>query len=400
MKHRRMNQLDLPQPAYNPIWPTHAGKHFHGYVKKAQVLVQGYTYSTTAHPDDEKLFNYLLNHAGFKRKAHYSVHVDAVMNFLGSHATRRSVAESLFRLAAAKIDIAGYEPDPESGQMKPWVGSFSRLEFKYSGIIDGTIIYSFSSMLRGTVDLIDPPAPFAMLNLNEIRQFKTIAGGRLYEWLSLKAQRKWDRSYEVSKEQFAMMLGDARYTQIGSNGHIVIPRWDNYTKHVVNPALQELREIAGFDVSVVFKRGNSQGRRIEAILLTVMKKGKESRWLLENEIPTTLHTKNMNLKAMQEDKLRLSRLRGAKATGLQRRYGKVVDGRKIVENRRDGTDYNGHDVWNEALDQECFRDWIESERRHANGVPEHRNHPPEPRKWRAMNAKNLELIQRELANDP
>jgi hypothetical protein len=199
-------------PGYNPIWPTHKGKHLHGYVKKIAILVRGYTYSTTAHPDDEKLFNYLLNRAGFRR--------------------------------------------------------------------------------------------------------------------------------------------------------------------------------------------NSQGRRIEAILLTVMRRGKESRSLLENQIPIALHTKNMNLKAMQEDKLRVSRLRGAKATGLQRRYGKVADGRKIVENRRDGTGYNGHDVWNEALDQECYRDWIESERRLANGVPEHRNHPPEPRKWRAMNAKNLELIQRELANDP
>ena len=283
-----MNQLALPLPCYNQVWPTHGGKHLSGYVKKAQQLVQGFTYSPNAHADDEKLFNYLLNHAGYSRSAHHIVQVDAVIAFLGSHATPRSVADSLFRLTATKIDIAGYEPDPETGEMKPWVGSFSRLEFKYSGIRGGTIIYAFSSLLRETINLTDPPAPFALLDLSEVRQFKTVAGGRLYEWLSLKAHRKWDRGYQVTKEQFVRLLGDTRYTAIGPDGHIVIPRWDNYVKHVVNPAVQELREIAGFDVSVVFRRGNSQGRRIESILLTVMKKGKLTQALLDLELPHAL----------------------------------------------------------------------------------------------------------------
>ena len=117
-----MNQLALPLPGYNPVLPNHAGKHISGYVKKAQQLIQGFTYSPNARADDEKLFNYLLNHAGWRREPYHSVQVDAVLAFLGSHATKQSIADSLWRLTATNIDIAGYEPDPETGEMEPFVG--------------------------------------------------------------------------------------------------------------------------------------------------------------------------------------------------------------------------------------------------------------------------------------
>ena len=217
-----------------------------------------------------------------------------------------------------------------------------------------------------------------------MRQFKTVAGGRLYEWLSLKSHRKWDRSYQVTKQQFVMMLGDTRYTEIGPDGHIVISRWDNYTKHVVDPALKELRQIAGFDVSVFYKRGASQGRRIERIVLTAMRKSKLTYALLDDDASTPLHTAHMNLKAIEEDTLRVSSLRIAKKTDLQRRG--TDNGQKFTRNTHAS---GGHDVWSAAIERACEQDWLESEKRHAAGVPEEINRRPDPRKWRTMNAENL-----------
>ena len=177
---------------------------------------------------------------------------------------------------------------------------------------------------------------------------------------------------------------------IGPDGHIVISRWDNYTKHVVDPALKELRQIAGFDVSVFYKRGASQGRRIERIVLTAMRKSKLTYALLDDDASTPLHTAHMNLKASEEDTLRVSSLRIAKKTDLSARG--TDNGQKFTRNTHAS---GGHDVWSAAIERAC-----ESEKRHAAGVPEEINRRPDPRKWRTMNAENLRLIEKELALHP
>jgi len=155
-------------------------------------------------------------------------------------------------------------------------GLVHHLEFVVSKSEGGVIRFAFGSLLRAYLSLADPPAPYALINLQTQRQFNSIAAATLYEKMKLHFGRKYDKSVAVTREQLPFFLGDFRYcddVEVDGGTTIQIGRWDNYATHVVAAAVAEIAKVAEFDVACLFVK-HGQGRRVEKIVFTVVNRPK------------------------------------------------------------------------------------------------------------------------------
>jgi hypothetical protein len=234
-----------------------------------------------------------------------------------------------------KLLAAGFETDKETGLPVPFAGLVHHLEFVVSKSEGGVIRFAFGSMLRAYLSLADPPAPYALVNLQTQRQFNGIAAVTLYEKMKMHAGRKYNKSVAVTRKQLPYFLGDFRYCddkEVDGSVTKTIGRWDNYATHVVAAAVAE---IAKFNIAYLFVK-HGQGQRVEKVVFTVVAHPKKhlpaeathsGEWVdnrthyvargkfLRGEMSANAYAKLVNEHAVAFARGKLDQLRDPKAVG-------------------------------------------------------------------------------------
>jgi hypothetical protein len=204
---------------------------------------------------DRKTFNFLLSRVyGQLRLGESAIHrvpVSEILDFLG-HSSNDRLHESLSRLGSVEI-LIDYIDDGVAHSSKAHYLSYDISKSK-----DGWVHFSFDAML---LRFLHNPKVFATLESSAVRRFKSTYGQRLYEIMALQLHKRvpvWDPSVDVFRE--VMAIGDS-YT-----------RFDNLRRRVIDPAVDEVNEIAPFSVDVEDVR-SGQGGRVVALRFTVAPKG-------------------------------------------------------------------------------------------------------------------------------
>lgn len=222
-----------------------------GNVKKANSVVM-HRAKGQLQAVDHKLFNYLLNRAYYKiRDPYHRIPVRDAIDYLGPDANINTVNESLRRLGEVHIEIDYEEMTGE----KRLVGMHF-LSYDTCRAVGGILTFVFDPLL---LPFLYEPKIYAQLSLQDLRNFKTLAGERLYEKMMLHHKRSYDRTWNVPIEELYEFCGvpmDARL--------------DNFKKRVIDPAVNEVNEYAPFNLKVAFDGG--RGRKTNLAQFTIVAK--------------------------------------------------------------------------------------------------------------------------------
>lgn len=205
---------------------------------------------------DLKLFHYLLQRA-YRNLLDQSVHripVRDAMEYLRLTSSSR-LHESLDNLGKVNIEIDYVD---QAGDPHTVVAHY--LSFDVSKAEDGVLHYAFDPIL---LDFLKEPRVYALLNIVPLQKFKTLHASRLYEVMQLNRNLihpTWKVTVDEAREFFGVQTG--------------YERWDNLRRRVIEKAVQELNDVADFDVEVEYIRGG-KGGRVQEIHFTPVIKGHE-----------------------------------------------------------------------------------------------------------------------------
>lgn len=177
---------------------------------------------------DQKLFDYLLwlAHDALTSRPVHSVAVRDVLQYLGSGVRLADLEDSLRRLGNVNVEIT-YKND---GQEHTVFVHF--LSADLCRAENGELRYAFDPIL---LTFLNQPSVYAAINMMHVRSFRRIGAKRLYEHALLYVKR-YHPVWQVP-------LDDLRRVCDVSDGY---PRFDNFRKKVLEPAVAEVNAIAGF----------------------------------------------------------------------------------------------------------------------------------------------------------
>lgn len=211
---------------------------------------------------DRKTFNYLINRVYSELRADeamvHRVAVADVLDFLGHTSTDR-LHESLARLSSVNILI-----DYQDTEGKRHSVGARYLSYDMTKASDGWINFAFDPIL---LRFLHNPKVFATISLAHVRRFRSVYSAKLYEIMALHQNRQHPH-WEPGLDQF-------RETMCVGEGY---ERFDNLRKRVIEVAVDEVNEVAPFNVDVEYIRAG-RGGRVVSVRLTALPKG--PRTLLE-----------------------------------------------------------------------------------------------------------------------
>jgi hypothetical protein len=229
----------------NLIWENR------GNVKKANSVVM-HRAKGQLQVVDYKLFNYLLNRAYYKiRDPSHRIPVRDAIDYLGPDASIHAVNESLRRLGEVHIEIDYEEMTGE----KRLVGMHF-LSYDTCRAVSGILTFAFDPLL---LPFLYEPKIYAQLSLGDLRNFKTLAGERLYEKMMLHHKRSYDHTWTVTIKELYEFCGVPMDSRL-----------DNFKKRVIDPAVNEVNEYAPFNLKVTFDGG--RGRKINLAQIMIVAK--------------------------------------------------------------------------------------------------------------------------------
>lgn len=206
-----------------------------------------------------RLFNLLLYRAmaaGKSRALADGIHrvaVKEMMEYVGGQSWEK-LDEALNDLATASLTMDYVDGDGNRNTSK-----IHYLSYHMTHSSDGWVNYAFDPLL---LRFVYDPQVFALMSLTDLRSFRTSSGARLYEVLALRVRRKVGVDWEVTIDEFReqMQVADDEYL-----------RFDNLRVRVIEPAVDEINEIAPFRVDVKFLRSGRGGRVTGIVFMPRMK---------------------------------------------------------------------------------------------------------------------------------
>jgi hypothetical protein len=157
----------------------------------------------------------------------------------------------LRRLGEVKIEIDYEEMTGEKRH-----ASMHFLSYDTCRAVSGILTFGFDPVL---LPFLYEPKIYAQLSLKDVRNFKTLAGERLYEKMMMHFRRTYDRTWSPKLEELYEFCG----VPVGT-------RLDNFKERVIEPAVNEVNENAPFGVKVAFDGG--RGRRTNFVTFTIVQK--------------------------------------------------------------------------------------------------------------------------------
>lgn len=244
-----------------------------GNVKKANSVVM-HRAKGQLQAEDHKLFNYLLNRAYYRiREPSHRIPVRDAIDYIGNGANINTVNESLRRLGEVHIEIDYEEMTGE----KRLVGMHF-MSYDTCRAVSGILTFAFDPLL---LPFLYEPKIYAQLSLQDLRNFKTLAGERLYEKMMLHHKRSYDHTWTVTLDEF-----------FGFCGVPPDSRLDNFKKRVVDPAVNEVNEYAPFNLKVEFDGG--RGRKTNLVKFTIVAKNHQ-------DMMSPLRTSSSRSKKLPQD---------------------------------------------------------------------------------------------------
>lgn len=227
-------------------------------IDKASQVVMAYSDGAEFTLLDRKVFNVLYANAwrALRMKSTEHTHKinlsDLKAAVLGPHDDIKMIRESLERLWSVKISV---EYADENG-----VGHSLRchyLSFSTSGIEGSTLSYSFDEML---LKFIANKQVYSTVELKVANSMGSLYGNRLYEVMSMY-QRMYKPVWEVPIDALR------EFFEVGDNH----PRTDNFRKHVIERAVEDVNLNAPFTVLPEYRR-EGQGGKISSVAFRVVPK--------------------------------------------------------------------------------------------------------------------------------
>jgi hypothetical protein len=187
---------------------------------------------------DHQVFAYLRHRARDLTYPLHTVPIADVTRYVGC--TRTELLESLSRIRRARIQIAGR--DEATGLAVQMVcGYCSHVARAYE------IEYGFDPVL---VKFMDNPAVFSLLHLDELRRFRSAAGFRLYELMSLEFAKKNPTAEprRLNQEQLHRLFGEfagVRTVKLENGLEVAeMPKWHEFYRSKLRRAVEEFNQIS------------------------------------------------------------------------------------------------------------------------------------------------------------
>lgn len=228
-------------------------------LKKAQEII-------LAKPEGEltlncrRMFNLLLYRAmkagrtGAGQNGIHKVQVSEMMEY-ASGQSWDGLHRALVVLASATLVLDYVDEDGVRNTSRVHYLSYHMTHSK-----EGWVHFAFDPLL---LEFIYDPKIYALMSMSDLESFRTKAGQRLYELLSLRSHRQFGREWEVGLDEFRDYMG------IASGDY---RRFDNFRERVIQPAVDEVNELAPFRVSVDYRRAG-RGGNVVSLRFTPMLKG-------------------------------------------------------------------------------------------------------------------------------
>jgi hypothetical protein len=200
---------------------------------------------------DRKLFNYLLKR-GYRTLQERTIHevpVRDVLEYLRFTSTT-PLNESLSRLGKANIEI-----DYRDADGSDHTSVLHYLSFDLSKTENGILQFAFDPIL---LKFLYQPKIYATLDLNTYRKFKSNYAAKLYEVMSMIARRR-DNVWSPTVQDMCDRLGVPVTMR---------DRFDNLRARVIEKAVDEVNDLAEFDLTVDYIRGGRGGKVIRVSFQT------------------------------------------------------------------------------------------------------------------------------------
>jgi hypothetical protein len=233
-------------------------------ITAAHVVVEG---GLTLKPEDLSFFNYLLArvHPYPKQGFIYEIPIKEAMEFMRWDRTAK-VHASLDRLCKVNIEI-DYEKDGEHHSIRSHY-----LSHNSSHAESGLLKFAFDAIL---VQFLPDPKVYGSINVNRSHDLKSMGAKRLYEFGCMN-RNKYDTTWRLSVSEFRSIseTGDKH------------PRFDNFRRLVLDKAIEEVNNIADFDIAYETETAG-QGGTVSTIVFKIL--GKSHARLLQ---ATTIKSKS------------------------------------------------------------------------------------------------------------
>lgn len=172
----------------------------------------------------------------------HKVSVSEMMEYTGVQSWER-LDEAMSTLASASLVLDYVDEDGVRNTSRVHYLSYHMTHSK-----DGWVNFAFDPLL---LEFVYDPKIYALMSMSDLHSFRTTAGQRLYELLSLRSGRQFAREWEVGIDEFREYLG------IPAGEYM---RFDNLRARVIDPAVDEVNELAPFRVSIEYRRGGRGGK--------------------------------------------------------------------------------------------------------------------------------------------
>ncbi|MHB8271417.1 hypothetical protein [Bradyrhizobium sp.] len=213
---------------------------------------------------DHQIFSYLMQRAGAAAGSPgvHRIPTHDALAYLGrSHS---DLVASLARLGNARIQIDGCD---DAGKQSIFICSMLSANLR-----NGSLEYAFDSLL---LKYMDKPAVFSLLHLDELRRFRTMAGYRLFEYLSISfgLEAALVIPHRLTQTELHYIFGDfkqcstKRAVEKGRQIEIFQPaEWDRFNRATLQRAVEEFNQISTmFNVHAEVRHGGRGNRVIEVV---------------------------------------------------------------------------------------------------------------------------------------
>jgi hypothetical protein len=219
---------------------------------------------------DHQLFSYLMQRAGAAAGSPgvHRIPTHDALAYLGrSHS---DLVASLERLGNARIQIDGCD---DRGKQAIFIcGMLS------ANLRNGSLEFAFDQLL---LRYMDKPAVFSLLHLDELRRFRTMAGYRLFEYLSISfgLEAALVIPHRLTQEQLHYVFGDfkqcstVKRVEKGRQIEIFQPAgWDRFNRATLQRAVEEFNQVsATFNVHAEVRHGG-RGNKVTEVVFSLHRK--------------------------------------------------------------------------------------------------------------------------------
>lgn len=254
-------------------------------ITAAHVIMEG---GLSLKPEDLSFFNYLLArvHPYPKQGFIYEIPIKEAMEFMRWDRTAK-VHTSLDRLCKVNIEI-DYEKDGERHSIRAHY-----LSHNSSHAENGLLQFAFDPIL---VQFLPDPKVYGSINVNRSYDLKSMGAKRLYEFGCMN-RNKYDATWRLSVAEFRSIC------ETGEKH----PRFDNFRRLVLDKAVEEVNNIADFDIAYETETAG-QGGTVSTIVFKIL--GKSHARLLQATTIKSTNTKTKTKSANKGDQFTVDMLDG------------------------------------------------------------------------------------------